>query len=185
MTYNQDILNALEKLQGVTAAELQQPAELYSGATTKAALTCPDAAIADENSACGKPFDPYRLEAERGKWCEHEVAARPMFKAIESVGRKLTGRDALFQDLMIDLGHNFVDKRDDRIRDPYEVFCDSVFESSQAKVGRSNLKGASRGCYKICKPKAGYNGNAGNWRGLKDVLRISVEFANLHMLYMG
>lgn len=185
MPYNQDILDALEKLQKVSPSQLQQPEELYRGTTTKAALTCPPAAIADENSACGKPFDPYRLEAERGKWCEHEVAARPMFKAIENVGRKLTGRDELFQELMIDLGHNFVDKRDDRARDPYELFCDSVFEHSQAEVGRSNLKGASRGCYKICKPKAGYNGNGGNWRGLKDVLRISVEFKSLHMLYMG
>jgi hypothetical protein len=111
--------------------------------------------------ACGQPFNPDRKQEDRDLWCEHEHAAMGIYTAIKDAAESIQESRA------------------------YDEFCAELFSGMGTVASKgSNVKLMSRGCYKICRPKA-WKCNAGTWQNLKDVFRISIEFENVAKLYQG
>lgn len=150
-------LVGIESNQGRFPAK--QPKELCANAPQQVSLECKGI-----GPKCVAPFNPDRTDQDSSLWCPHELAAMPVFRALEKAAERVKQSGA------------------------YEEFCEAIFGALRSKEGdephplKSNIKQMSRGCYKITKPKS-WNCNAGAWQNVKDIFRISVEFDNLPQLY--
>jgi hypothetical protein len=161
MPYDAALFQALVAIESKQSEfPAQQPKEL-TFAPPRSLLECKG-----EGERCGRPFDPDRNESDEDGWCPHEKAAMPVFKGLEKAAQQLKSSGA------------------------YEAFCDAIFGNLRSREGegphplKSNVKGMSRGLYKMTKPKS-WGCNAGDWQNVKDVFRISVEFDDLPKLYQG
>jgi hypothetical protein len=163
MPYDAVLFQALVAIE-TNQAQIQakQPKELCPEAPQLVSIECKGI-----GGKCVQPFNPDRTDKDSSLWCPHELAAMPVFRALEKAAEQVKKSGA------------------------YEAFCEAVFGTlrSNDKGGaphalKSNIKQMSRGCYKITKPKA-WSCNAGAWQNVKDIFRISLEFDDLPKLYQG